>query len=202
MINSQFIQNCQAGDEGAVQTLVRTYQRPVFQLALSVIDDAAGSPEGSQDSSMSPVTQAEIATRETFITALDRLGRYREDTSFEVWLYAIAVEVSRRRYRVWKARLWIGRGMNGLISLITRSSTKKPVDPRTGIMNEPRFSPGDAEMWAVVRSLPGKLRLPVVLRYYHDFSIGDTARVLRVSEGLVHAQLDAARERIAKRLEK
>ena len=38
MITTQFLQNCQAGDEDAIETLVRTYQRGVFQLALTVLD--------------------------------------------------------------------------------------------------------------------------------------------------------------------
>ncbi len=39
MISPQFLQSCQSGDEAAIQNLVRTYQRAVFQLALSIIDD-------------------------------------------------------------------------------------------------------------------------------------------------------------------
>jgi DNA-directed RNA polymerase specialized sigma24 family protein len=42
-----------------------------------------------------------------------------------------------------------------------------------------------------------KLRLPVVLRYYHDFSVGEIARLLHIGEGTVHARLDSAREKIA-----
>ena len=63
----------------------------------------------------------------------------------------------------------------------------------------PRFHPGDAELWASVRHLNEAMRVPVVLRYYHDYSIADIARLLRISEGTVHARLDAAREKIALR---
>jgi RNA polymerase sigma factor (sigma-70 family) len=232
MISSQFIQSCQSGDENAIQTLIRTYQRAVFQLALSVIDD--GLPEEIYGS---PVAEAEEATRETFIAALDRLGRYREDTNFETWLYGITIQISRRRARRWKFR----RGITAFVRRAWRAVTHQPVtqshqlpdewkifhetpetagqhathqtatpeaahtaatQPNSGDTalphGDPRIlHPGDAGLWLAVRRLDEKLRIPVVLRYYHDYSINDIAHLLHISEGTVHARLDAAREKIA-----
>jgi RNA polymerase sigma-70 factor (ECF subfamily) len=184
MITSQFLQSCQSGDPEAIQTLVRGHQRAVFQLALSVIDDgAAGGGLTSR-----AMEQAEIATRETFVRAVDRLGSYREDTPFEPWLYGIAVQVSRRRYRIWRLlralRRWLGRALDETQGIYTTESER--IAP----------TPADAELWSKVRALPEGLRLPMVLRYYHDMSIADIAHILRTREGAIHARLDAARERI------
>jgi RNA polymerase sigma factor (sigma-70 family) len=52
-------------------------------------------------------------------------------------------------------------------------------------------------LWQAVRALDEPLRLPVVLRYYHDFPVAEVARLLKVSEGTVHARLDTAREKVA-----
>ena len=41
MISPQFLNDCLNGNENAIQTLIRTHQRPVFQLALSILDDTA-----------------------------------------------------------------------------------------------------------------------------------------------------------------
>jgi DNA-directed RNA polymerase specialized sigma24 family protein len=57
-------------------------------------------------------------------------------------------------------------------------------------------TPDDA-VWQAVRGLDEKLRIPIVLRYYHEYPISEIARLLRISEGAVHARLDAAREKIA-----
>jgi len=94
MITSQFVQSCQSGDETAIQTLVRTHQRTVFQLALSIIDDEEETLPGDATFG-SASAEAEAATRQTFITAIDRMGRYREGTNFETWLLGIAIQVSR-----------------------------------------------------------------------------------------------------------
>jgi DNA-directed RNA polymerase specialized sigma24 family protein len=225
MISSQFLQSCQSGDETAIQTLVRTYQRAVFQLALSVIDNAPldeapdAQKSGSGDNPAgSASAEAEAATRETFIIALDRLGRYREDTNFETWLYAIAIDVSRRRARGWRTRRALLGGLLRAWHGIFPPRARPPeVDPNlffarpipeaapkagaepahTNLPAGPRFHPGDPELWSSVRHLNEKLRVPVVLRYYHDYSVSDIAHLLRISEGTVHARLDAAREKIA-----
>ena len=85
MITTQFLQNCQAGDEDAIETLVRTYQRGVFQLALTVLDqtgqDSLGGPLALGESA-EVMQQADLAVRETFVAALDRIGRYREEKNF------------------------------------------------------------------------------------------------------------------------
>lgn len=192
MITTQFIQSCQAGDEGAVETLVRSHQRVVFQLALSVIDD-----DSTGGVSPDVLRQAETATRETFVAALDRLNHYREDTPFEPWLYRIAVRVSRRRYRLWKLQRGLGRLFGGARAALFRGRSSPEAFEKPPAV-DPRFLPGDAELWAAVRALPEKMRLAVVLRYYHEMSIEDIARVLGTREGAVHARLDAARERIAR----
>lgn len=189
MITPQFLQSCQSGDESAIESLVRAHQRPVFQIALSVLDDTQAA--GQIDPAV--LREAETATRETFIAALDRLGRYREDTPFEPWLYGIAVKMSRRRYRRWKMRAALER----LWKRVAPAGRPNPYEEKPA-PHEARLQPGDAELWAAVRVLPEPMRLAVVLRYYHDLSIADIARVLRVSEGAIHARLDGARERIAK----
>lgn len=174
---TNFLQNIQSGDETTIETLVRTHQRTVFQLALSILDS-----DNSQTSSEAAIAEAEKATRQTFLTAIDRLARYQEEKSFETWLYQITVEISLRRLRFWQLR----RSIFGFIS-------RKSVSPAHASVNS---LPGDASLWKTVRGLPIKLRLPVVLRYYHDFSIKQIASILRVSEGAVHARLDQAREKI------
>ena len=213
MISTQFLQSCMAGDEEAIQTLVRTHQRGVFQLALSILDDGAAdvlpyagtppraeaAPELAGEGASPAVLEAEAATRETFIAAVDRLGRYREDTPFETWLYALTIQITRRRARRWKNRRWWGRLFGRVWGGIRRSS---PAEPLSEPEASPYLQPADIQLWTAVRGLEEKLRIPVVLRYYHDFPIQDIARMLRVSEGAVHARLDQAREKIGKSIEK
>ena len=97
MVTNEFVSDCIAGNEESIRLLVRTHQRAVFRLALSILDRSNASPEEIAE-------QAEIATLRTFIVALDRIGRYRQDTPFPIWLSRIAIEVSQKRFRDWQRK--------------------------------------------------------------------------------------------------
>jgi len=53
---------------------------------------------------------------------------------------------------------------------------------------------GEADLLAVLSGLTGGQRAVVVLRYFEDLSVSETARVLRCSEGTVKSQAHAARQ--------
>jgi RNA polymerase sigma-70 factor (sigma-E family) len=57
---------------------------------------------------------------------------------------------------------------------------------------EPQQGGPDAELWALVQSLPRKQRAAVVLRYYEQMSEAETAAVLGVSVGTVKSQTSRA----------
>lgn len=234
MNSMPLIQSLLAGDEGAVETLVRSYQRPVFLLALTILDDGAGEHPGPQ-----VIAEAEAAAQDTFMTALDSLNRYREDTPFDIWLYRFAVRAARRRVRLRGVRQAAGRVTGAVARRVAGARTGsgaanfKPLDlsrevelphrreesaaetagaetagagtpdapVRAGHGPAPTVPAGtaDDDLWQAVRGLNESLRLPVVLRYYHDFSVEQIALILRKSEGAVHARLDAARESLAAR---
>ena len=189
MVTTEFVSDCLSGNEEAIRLLVRTHQRAVFRLALSILDCSDALPGETAE-------QAEIATRQTFITALDRLGRYRQDTPFSTWLSRIAIEVSQKHFRDWQRKRRIRAGWARLRGLIwSPAAVDLPTSPDTQA-SWPRPLPDEA-LWQAVRQLDEKLRLPLVLRYYHDLQISEIASVLRLNEGVIYARLDQAREKIA-----
>lgn len=68
---------------------------------------------------------------------------------------------------------------------------------------EPAPGSHDADLWALVQTLPRKQRAAVVLRYYEELSEAETAAVLGVSVGTVKSQtsraLDTLRTRVGDR---
>src|SRR5262245_36298306 len=81
---SRLIDNCIAGNEAAIEQLVRQYETGIFRLALSVVDDPA---------------EASEITQETFIAALRSLRSYEERRSFKAWLYTIMLNHARNHLR-------------------------------------------------------------------------------------------------------
>jgi RNA polymerase sigma factor (sigma-70 family) len=200
MMSNEFLSECMAGDEESIQMLVRAHQRGVFQVALSILDCSEASQEETTG-------QAEIATRETFVSVLDRLGSYRADTVFETWMYAVTIQVSLRRAAIWRRERWlraIWLRLSGPFRRAKAAPEVMPEKPAAGEMAPlaQERARRDESLWRAVCGLKDVLRLPVILRYYHDFPVEQIARMLHTGEGAVHARLDQAREKLAVQVDK
>lgn len=168
-----------AGDELAIETLVRHYEAGIFRLALSIVND--------------PLEAGEIA-QETFITALKSLRSYREKSSFKAWLYTIALNLSRSRLRKRKS---LERLRDTLTAVFRIESQKLPLPEDIVIQNEKEYV-----IWQAVSSMDDKHRIPLVLRYFHDLPVAEIAAMLAINEGTIHSRLHTARERLRIELKK
>lgn len=169
---------CIQGDETAIAQLVREHQLGVFRLALSILNDPS---------------EANEATQDTFIAALNALRSYREKSSFKAWLYTIALNTSRSRLRNRKAR----ERLQHSLAAIFHVQSQRPPTLEDVVVGKQE----DAALWKALEKLGEKHRLPIVLRYYHDFSISEIADILKIKEGTVHSRLSIARERLRFELE-
>lgn len=167
------IRRCQRGDNLAVEALIRRYQNYVYRLCFLVM-------RNEQD--------AEDMTQETFIRACAALPRYeiRDGTTFEAWLYRIAVNCCRSRMR----RRWY--------------QVLPWPDPGPQLMADPDLQPdrqvvlGEhrAAVLSAIYSLGEKHRLVIILRYYAGLSNEEIALALDIPSGTVRSRLHTARERL------
>jgi len=167
-----WLEQCQAGDAAAVERLVRAYEREVYRLALSILDD----PHDAED-----------ATQEAFLAALRALGSFHGDASFKTWLFKITINVCRSRWRRRQGRARLQGLLEGLFHLH---------DPELPPDEKAEKDETDARLWRAVRALDDKHRIPLVLRYYHDLPVADIAVMLEIPVGTVHSRLNHARERL------
>jgi len=172
------IRRCQKGDKLALEALIRRYQTYVFRLCCLVM-------RNEQD--------AEDMAQETFLRACRALPRYqrREGSSFEAWLYRIAVNCCRSRMR----RKWY--------------QVLPWPDPAPRIMAEPEEQPERrlqqsewrTEMLNAIDSLGEKHRVVVILRYYAGMSNEEIAETMGLPSGTIRSRLHTARERLRQVLE-
>ena len=106
--------------------------------------------------------------QEAFAVALRERRSLRRDTSLAPWVWRIAFRLALRE-----------RGRTGAEEL--------PDD--LSILDEHR----DPELAEAIRTLPPQRRLILFLRYFADFSYGEIADALDISEGTVAATLAQAR---------
>lgn len=168
---------CIAGNEAAIEILVRQYETGVFRLALSIVGDQA---------------EASEITQETFLAALRALRTYQEKQSFRAWLYTIALNLSRSHLRKRK----VIERLRATLTNIFRIETQKQASPEeTMIENEK-----EAALWKCLNQLDEKYRTVVVLRYFHELPIAEISEILSVNEGTIHSRLHNARERLRRAL--
>lgn len=149
----------------------------VYRLALSILDDAAEADEAAQDA---------------LLAALRAFDSYRGEATFSTWLYTITLNVCRARLR---KRQTAERLLRTLKTIFWPLADKPRLPEEDAILNERA-----ADVWQAVNELDERHRLPVILRYYHDFSTDEIARMLTLNEGTVRSRLHTAREQLRVRL--
>ena len=170
---ARLIADCIAGNDAAIEQLVRQHETGVFRLALSVVGDAA---------------EANEITQETFISALRSLRSYEERKSFKAWLYTIALNHARNHLRKRKIR----ERLKAATSSLFRVDQQKRIQPEEKVIQNEE----DATIWTELNNLDERHRIVLVLRYFHELSVAEIAEALGLPEGTVHSRLHTARERL------
>ena len=170
---ARLISECIAGNEDAIEFLVRRHEAGVFRLALSILGDPA---------------EANEVMQETFLSALKALPSYQERQSFRAWLYRIALNHSRSRLRKRKSL----ERLRSALTLIFRVEAEKQDSPEETVIENEK----EAAIWRSLNELDERLRIVVILRYFQDLPVMEIAEILSVREGTVHSRLHSAREKL------
>ena len=86
---AQFLERLKAGDAMAFNRLVEERHSDIYALLYRLTEDAE---------------EARDLTQETFLQAFRHLAGFRGDADLRTWLYRIAVNQARNRWRWWKRR--------------------------------------------------------------------------------------------------
>ena len=87
--NDLFIDRLRQGDAKAFDSLVNRYAPEVYSLLLRITEDSE---------------EASDLTQETFLRALKSIKKFRGDSELKTWLFRIAINQSKNRFRWWKRR--------------------------------------------------------------------------------------------------
>lgn len=167
----RFIELCRVGDASAIESFVQTYQRDLYRLALSILDDS---------------TEAEEATQDSLLAALRSLDSFRGNASLKTWLYSITINVCRTRLQRSRRRDRLAHMLGAFLRVRSTPSAEEDT-----IRKE-----SDQALWRMIHTMDAKHRIPIVLRYYHDLSVAEIANILQIPEGTVHSRLNTARRQL------
>ncbi len=130
------------------------------------------------------------ATQQAFLKVLTGIHQFRGEAGFSTWLYRIVANTCRDRSRSAAVREIPAEPAE--LALIPDGATHESGLARAEQQQQVRLA---------LASLPPKLRLPVLLRYFEDLSYGELAQALDCSIGTVASRLNKAHQLLRQKLE-
>jgi RNA polymerase sigma-70 factor (ECF subfamily) len=185
----QFLERLRRGEAAAFNRLVEERHNDVYALLYRLTED----PEEARD-----------LTQETFLQAFRHIENFRGDADLRTWLYRIAVNQARNRWRWWKRRR---RDRTVSLDAPTREGSDTP--PSAGLEGEPGADPEqqalarerERALHAALKSLSRPYREVIVLRDIEGLSYEEVANTLDLNVGTVKSRLSRGRNELRRRLE-
>jgi RNA polymerase sigma-70 factor (ECF subfamily) len=148
---------------------------------------------------LSNETDAADLAQETFVRVYHNCARFRPDQRFSTWLYAIATNLLRDRFR-WQKR-------HPQVSLEAVNETGVAIedalpDPVASPSEQAERSERAEEVRRAVQSLPEELRTPLILFEYQGLAHDEIGTVLGCTAKAVESRLYRARGQLRKYLER
>lgn len=177
---SDLVTRAKAGDLEAFEALTTRYERRVYTLALRMLHNEH---------------DAEDVTQETFMSAVEHLDGFRQESRFSTWLLRIATHAALKTIRKRK----------GLDTISLEEATDPAPDgetiPHPDYIADWRQSPTELVhsreiqrlLDEALETLDEKHRLVFLLRDVQGLSITETAQTLGLSEPNVKVRLLRAR---------
>ncbi|HEU4872686.1 MAG TPA: sigma-70 family RNA polymerase sigma factor [Pyrinomonadaceae bacterium] len=186
---TQFIERLKRGDAAAFETLVNERSGEIYGLLYRLTEN---------------VEEARDLTQETFLRAFQSIGHFRGESDLRTWIYRIAINQARNRWRWWRRRRRdatvsidepeIGGGRLGLVATL-KSTTAK--DPEQDTLANER----ERALRKALTNLKRVYREAVILRDIEGFAYEEIATALDISVGTVKSRLARGRQELRRKLE-
>jgi RNA polymerase sigma-70 factor, ECF subfamily len=179
---AQMIASILAGNTQEFHDLIRPYERSVYSMALSMLQNEA---------------DAEDAAQEAFLKAFRNLGKFRGEAKFSTWLISITLNEARSRLRQKKT------AKTESLDELNEGGHVSPA-----LLRDWREIPSDVLERGEVRvmlqhaitDLPPIYREVFLLRDLEELSVNQSAEVLGISVAAAKVRLHRARIMLQKRL--
>jgi RNA polymerase sigma-70 factor (ECF subfamily) len=185
----QFLERLRAGEAAAFNRLVEERHGDIYALLYRLTED----PEEARD-----------LAQETFLQAFRHLSSFRGDADLRTWLYRIAVNQARNRWRWWKRRR-----RDRTVSLDAPVSDEFDAPLSAGLRGDPGLDPErqalarerEVALHAALQTLSRPYREVIVLRDIEGLSYEEVAATLDLNVGTVKSRLNRGRTELRRRLE-
>ena len=186
---TQFIERLKRGDAAAFEILVNERSGEIFGLLYRLTEN---------------VEEARDLTQETFLRAFQSMGHFRGESDLRTWIYRIAINQARNRWRWWRRRRReatvsidapeIGGGRLGLVATLKANTIRDPEQ-------DALLSERERALKKALGTLKRVYREAVILRDIEGFAYEEIAATLDISVGTVKSRLARGRQELRRKLE-
>jgi RNA polymerase sigma-70 factor (ECF subfamily) len=183
----EFIERLKQGEDAAFEELVAERSGEIYGLLFRLTENNE---------------EARDLTQETFLRAFQNIGRFRGDADLRTWIYRIAINQARNRWRWWRRRR-----RDATVSLDTqhRHANQTLIETLAESSENPEQLTLAHERESVLRSALQKVgrvyRETLILRDIEGFSYEEIAATLEINVGTVKSRLARGRQELRRRLE-
>ena len=185
---TQFIERLKRGDAAAFEILIAERTSEVYGLLYRLTENGE---------------EARDLTQETFLRAFQSIGQFRGESDLRTWIYRIAINQARNRWRWWRRRR-----RDATVSLDSEGAHgNQPLieSLRSAVDNSPEQETLAHERERALRkglhSLSRSYRETVILRDIEGFTYEEIAETLGINVGTVKSRLARGRQELKTRLE-
>jgi RNA polymerase sigma-70 factor (ECF subfamily) len=187
LAESEFIERLKQGDAAAFEELVAARSGEIYGLLFRFTENTE---------------EARDLTQETFLRAFQNIGSFRGEADLRTWIYRIAINQARNRWRWWRRRsrdltvsldATIGGSDQPLMATLAESSA----NPEQNTLAHER----EVALRGALRKLGSSYRETVILRDIEGFTYEEIAATLDINVGTVKSRLARGRQELRRKLE-
>jgi RNA polymerase sigma-70 factor, ECF subfamily len=184
---AEFIERLKRGEAAAFEELVAERSGEIYGLLFRLTENSE---------------EARDLTQETFLRAFQSIDRFRGEADLRTWIYRIAINQARNRWRWWRRRrrdttvsLDAEHGSSGQTLMATLAELSE--NPEQQTLAHERESALRSALQRVGRAY----RETVILRDIEGFTYEEIATTLGINVGTVKSRLARGRQELRQKLE-
>ena len=185
--DQEFIERLKRREAGAFEELVAERSGEIYGLLFRLTENGE---------------EARDLTQETFLRAFQNIDRFRGEADVRTWIYRIAINQARNRFRWWRRRrrdatmsLDATPGESGQSILATLAATSQNPEQQT-LARERELA-----LRSALQRLALAYRETVILRDIEGFTYEEIAETLSINVGTVKSRLARGRQELREKLE-
>lgn len=169
----------------SIEMLMRRYQQPLYRFCMHLCRSQAEADDLFQD---------------VWLRVIKHIDAHDEHYSWESWLFTIAINLYRDRYR--KAKRWLLRVKPYWDTDKQSEELERiPADRKSQPEQQMEAQCEKEQVRQALNQLKDDHRIPLVLFYMQECSYQEIADIMGISIGTVKSRLFAAKQALKKQLE-